>query len=58
MSQMQSQQTIRAAPLQRKITPSNPHLYDHVADDVKEDVEDNRMRPQQEELVKDEEEKY
>ena len=55
---MQSQQTIRAAPLQRKITPSNPHLYDHVADDVKEDVEDNRMRPQQEELVKDEEEKY
>jgi hypothetical protein len=29
-----------------------------VADDVKEDVEDNRMRPQQEELVEDEEEKY
>ena len=56
---MQSQQTIRAAPLQRKITPSNPHLYDHVADDVKEDVEDNIMRLQQQALlVKDEEEKY
>jgi hypothetical protein len=29
-----------------------------VVDDMKEDVEDNRMRPQQQELVKDEEEKY
>jgi len=36
---------------------SNPHLHD-VADDMKEDVEDNRMRLQQQESDKDEEEKY
>jgi hypothetical protein len=36
---------------------SNPHLHD-LADDMKEDVEDNRIRLQQQELVKDEEGKY
>ena len=40
-----------------KLPLSNPRLHD-VVDDMKEDVEDNRMKPQQQELVKDEEEKY
>jgi hypothetical protein len=42
-----------------KMAPfSNPRLNDDVvADDMKEDVEDNRKRPQHQELVTDEEEK-
>ena len=38
------------APPAEKLTSYNPHLHD-------EDVEDNNMRPQQQDLVMDEEEK-
>jgi hypothetical protein len=60
---MHLQQTSIKAVIQSKIVLlpikplSNPHLHD-LADDMKEDVEDNRIRLQQQELVKDEEGKY
>jgi hypothetical protein len=46
-----------SAPSEKLMPLSNPHLHDDVADDMKEDVEDNSMRPQHQELVTDEEEK-